>query len=172
VLAAHAAPVGAEDCPGADLMPTAADRPAVQAATLCLVNQERTSRGRAALRSQSQLAGVATVYSAQMVREGFFSHVSPEGDTLQDRVRATGYMRPAGVWALGENLAYATGDLATPRVVVSAWMHSAEHRANILQAQFDRVGVGVAPGYPYGDQDGATYALELGTRTLSRVAQR
>jgi uncharacterized protein YkwD len=153
-------------------MPTAADRPTVQAATLCLINQERTSRGRAALRSQSQLAGAATAYSAQMVREGFFSHVSPERETVEDRLRATGYLRPAWAWALGENLAYATGDLATPRVVVSAWMHSPDHRANILEAQFDRAGIGVAPGNPYGEPDGATYTLEFGTRTLSRAAQR
>ena len=51
-------------------------------------------------------------------------------------------------WSVGENLAWGTGVLATPRATVRAWMHSPDHRANLLDRRFADVGIGVAAGAP------------------------
>ena len=64
---------------------------------------------------------------------------------------------------LGENLAWGTGALATPRSIMQAWMNSAGHRQNILNREFREFGVGVAAGNPSArDGLGATYANEFG----------
>jgi uncharacterized protein YkwD len=155
-------------CPDADLLPAAEDLPQAEAGTLCLINAERALRSRSPLRSQSQLSQAANDFSAQMVRERFFAHTSPEGTTLRERIAATGYLRPAAVWALGENLAWGSGPLATPRNIVQAWMASPPHRANLLDPEFNRAGIGITAGLPDGTSHGATYTLDLGTRTLRR----
>ena len=83
-----------------------------------------------------------------MVRGRFFDHTSPGGSTMLARIRATSYLRDVASWSVGENLAWGTGVLATPRATVRAWMHSADHRANLLDRRFADVGIGVAAGAP------------------------
>jgi uncharacterized protein YkwD len=55
----------------------------------------------------------------------------------------------------GENLAWGTGALATPKGVVASWLASPEHRANLLRPMFRRVGIGELSGSFLG-YDGAT----------------
>jgi uncharacterized protein YkwD len=52
----------------------------------------------------------------------------------------------------GENIA---DGYSTPRALVSAWMHSAGHRANILSTHFHRLGVA-----GWVSTDGVTYATQ------------
>jgi uncharacterized protein YkwD len=155
-------------CANADVMPTAANGPQVRAATLCLINRERTSRGLRALRHDGQLRKVAQSYSREMVRRGFFAHVGQDGSTLAGRVRGrTTYLRSAARWSLGENLYWGSGGRATPYESVDGWMHSPGHRRNMLNAGFRDIGIGIAIGAPE-DVDGepaATYTTEFGTRT-------
>ena len=54
--------------------------------------------------------------------------------------------------AAGENIAYG---YETPGELVSAWMHSPLHRANILSRQFHRIGVS-----GWRATDGTTYATQ------------
>jgi uncharacterized protein YkwD len=158
--AAHAA-----DCAGADALPVLTPVSAAKAATLCLLNDERTSRGLAALRAQSTLEAAAQSYSQAMVAQGFFGHVSPSGETIVDRLAS--YVGATGTWATGENLAWGSGPLATPAAIVKGWMESAGHRANILDADFAEIGVGIAAGSPQGvlPAAAATYVTEFGSRT-------
>ena len=157
----------AADCSGADLMPDAQNIPAVSDATLCLINNERTSRGLKALKSSPHLHKAATNYSRLMVRENFFDHVSPGGSTLLSRVRrGTSYLRGARTFALGENIAWGSGEFATPRETVDNWMGSPGHRQNILNRRFRHIGVVVALGAPE-DSEGmpaATYTTDFGFR--------
>ena len=67
---------------------------------------------------------------------------------LLDRIRRAGYLRGARSWAVGENIAWGSGRLSTPRAIGRAWMNSPGHRANILRAEFAEVGVGVAYDAP------------------------
>jgi len=164
VLLAVPAAASASSCAGAALAPSAANAPAVHHATLCLLNEQRTSRGLSRLREQTSLGGVATTYARLMVRQRFFDHVSPGGSTMAERIKRTSYLDKTRGWSLGENLAWGSGSLASPAKIVDAWMHSAGHRANILDGGFREIGIGIALGSPSGGQ-GATYVNEFGSRS-------
>ena len=66
-----------------------------------------------------------------------FSHTRPDGGSFSTALTEAGvsYIRS------GENIAYGQ---TTPQQVVQAWMDSAGHRANILDAGFTHIGVGYA----------------------------
>ena len=168
-LAAPAIASAGTPCADADLMPAGASDDALREATLCLVNAERTSRGLKALLSNAHLRRAAQNYSRRMVRQRFFDHVCPSGSTLTSRVRgSTAYLRGARRFSLGENIAWGSGYLATPRQTVVAWMQTPGHRANILRGRFRHVGVGVAIGAPEDGEESsaATYTTAFGYRAL------
>lgn len=158
----------AAPCANADIMPGAANIASVKKATLCLLNAQRTSRGLSRLSPDHQLARAAQRYSATMVSQRFFGHVSPSGSTLSSRVRGgTSYLRGRiRSWSLGENLAWGSGARATPREIVRSWMNSPGHRRNILDRRFRQIGIGVATGAPdaVGGRPAATYTTNFGTR--------
>lgn len=164
-LAVAAPAARAADCPGADVLPSAATVTAVKAATLCLVNDERARQGIAPLAREATLDRAATVYSATMVVQRFFAHVTPAGQLLEQRLAP--YVDGSTVWDVGENLAWGEGALATPRAIVDGWMHSDAHRANILDGRFSEIGIGIVNGSPAGSapQGSATYTTEFGTRS-------
>jgi uncharacterized protein YkwD len=135
---------------------------AARSATLCLLNRERAIRGRRALRTDARLARAAQSHSDDMVSHRYFAHESRDGRGFGARIRHTGWMRHRRPYRLGENIAYGTGGQATPLAIVSAWMHSAGHRANILEPRFRRIGIGIAAGTPAGE-GGATYSTDFGS---------
>jgi uncharacterized protein YkwD len=149
-------------CPGADLVPSPENLPQIGAATLCLLNDERAGAGLRPVGEAAALTRPSLAYSAEMVSERFFAHVSPAGSTLVDRLVAAGYIARDGDWAVGENLAWGQGGLATPRSIVIAWMNSPGHRANILTGEFDEIGLGVVMGTPTDPSWGATYTTDFG----------
>jgi uncharacterized protein YkwD len=130
---------------------------------VCLINRLRREHGLRPLRSHPRLTRVAQAYSEQMVSGRFFSHTDRGGNTVSDRLRAQGYLAPGMSSTVGENLAWATGGLAAPTPVLHRWHGSPGHRAVIMRAGFEDVGVGVAPLAPSGSA-GATYTVVLGTR--------
>ena len=154
-------------CAAADAMPGQASADDLREATLCLMNAERTARGLGRLQAEPLLSRVASSYARQMVRGRFFDHTSPGGSTMLARIRATSYLHDVTSWSVGENLAWGSGSLATPRATVRAWMQSAEHRANLLDRHFADVGVGVAAGAPVALEPGelgGTYVTDFGRR--------
>ncbi|MEY2443389.1 MAG: hypothetical protein QOJ46_2815 [bacterium] len=149
-------------------MPASDNGATLRSATLCLVNAERTARGLVPLSSNAQLGKAAQNYSQAMVRERFFDHVSPNGSTLLSRVRrGTAYLRGARRYALGENIAWGSGEYASPQETVKGWMESPGHRANILNRRFRHIGVGIAQGAPEDAQGmpAATYTTDFGQRS-------
>jgi uncharacterized protein YkwD len=176
---AVAAPVALADdpaatdttCAGADLQPAAGNIDQVAQATLCLLNLERRVSSLPPLTEQSQLTQASSGYSADMVARQFFDHVSPDGKTLVDRLTAVGYLGSVDTWAAGENIAWGTGDLSTPRSIVQAWMNSPPHRENILDTTFREIGLGIAPGVPQQNAGtGATYTTDFGVREGASTA--
>jgi len=147
-----------------------ADGPTAQSSTvqlansaLCLVNQERTSRGLKPLKANRRLGKAARAHARDMNLRGYFSHDSQGGGSFADRIRKAGYV-PARVFpSLGEDLAWGSGTLGTPREIVAGWMNSPGHRANILDPTFREGGMGVAFGDPGAGADGTTYALDFGS---------
>lgn len=139
----------------------------MRAATRCLVNRERVSRGERALTSSPLLARAAQSHSESMAFGGYFAHVGPGGDTPMSRIRAAGYRFKAHVSiAVGENIAWGTGRLSTPRSIVAHWMASPEHRANILDPLFRSTAIGVSSHLPWslsGGQAGGIYTEDFGS---------
>jgi uncharacterized protein YkwD len=152
-------------CANTDLVPDAGNVAVVRAAVLCLHNRERTARGLPALKEHAKLREAAEGHSVSMIADSYFSHDSPGGEDMADRILGTGYARGQG-WSLGENIAWGTGDLATAGEIHRAWMRSAGHKANILRRQFREIGIGIALGAPVdtGGLDGATYTADFGVR--------
>ncbi|AGZ41081.1 CAP domain-containing protein [Actinoplanes friuliensis] len=101
------------------------------------VNEERRRARLGRLVAEPLLAVAARAHSDDMAQRGYFSHHSPEGTTAGDRVAVTGYQFAV----VGENIAWGQ---RTAREVMTAWMNSRGHKANILDAGFTRIGVGVA----------------------------
>jgi uncharacterized protein YkwD len=161
-LTLSASTAHAADCTGANVLPALASVPAAKDATLCLLNEERTSRGLLPLADQPVLETAAQTYAQAMVSHHFFDHVSPEGQTIDDRLAS--YVGPTGIWEIAENLAWGDGALATPASIVKQWMASPGHRDNILNAGYSEAGVGVSGGSPIGPLGAvsATYVTEFG----------
>jgi uncharacterized protein YkwD len=156
---AHAA----QECPNADVVPSAGNLAAIRGAILCLHNQVRAAHGLSQLGTDATLRRVAAGHSADMVGADYFEHTTPRGVTMVDRIKGSGYVRPNRSWLIGENLEWGTGSLATPRGAMKAWMNSPDHRANILQRGYRELGVGVALGTPRpGLASGATYTVDFG----------
>lgn len=104
-----------------------------------LVNEERTSRGIAALTLNSRLTELAVLKSRDMRDNNYFGHTSPTYGTPQQMLDRFGVS-----WrAYGENIA---AGQATPEEVMRVWMNSPGHRANILDPRFTDIGVGYVSG--------------------------
>jgi uncharacterized protein YkwD len=163
-----AAAQAAGTCENTDVAPTAENIDQVRGAVLCLLNEERSSRGLSTLTENSKLRVSAARHTTNMVQARFFEHTTPAGTTMVDRIRKAGYMRGADSWAVGENLAWGTGPLSTAAQIQASWMRSAGHRANILRAKYREIGIAIGLGVPVvlsAAQLGATYTTNFGVRS-------
>lgn len=104
-----------------------------------LVNQERAKAGLSALTSDSLLTTVAYDKAKDMAVNNYFSHTSPTYGSPFDMMTAYGVKYSYA----GENIA---AGQKTPQEVMTAWMNSAGHKANILSANFKKIGVGYYNG--------------------------
>jgi uncharacterized protein YkwD len=156
--------VGAGDaCANATLMPGTSNLATVADATLCLLNDARADRGLSTLRPNDRLRRAALGHGNDMVAHRYFAHVGRNGSQPAERIRAAGYLSAPGQWRIGENLAWGTGELATPQAIMNAWMNSPGHRANILQPAYREIGFGVLAGNPSSaGGGGATFVTEFG----------
>jgi len=153
-------------CTETEVTPEPANLAVVREAVLCLINQERASRGEQPLRTNAKLQAAAESHAVECVELDYFAHVSPSGETPVERIQATGYIpSPFDGYVLGENLAWGTYELGTPKAIVAAWIASPPHLANILEARYTETGIGVAAAVPVSRGEGApgaTYAQEFG----------
>jgi uncharacterized protein YkwD len=153
-------------CTETKLQPSGANLQRVRAAALCLINRERTSRGLGALAADAPLQHAAQGHSEDMAIGDYFEHDGRHGDTPLSRMRASGYIFSSHIgYAVGENIAWATLWMASPKAIVAGWMASPGHRANILDATFRDTGIGVSP-HPLASlargQAGAIYTQDFG----------
>jgi uncharacterized protein YkwD len=148
------------NCRGANRVPSAgAPTGPFAVSVLCVLNHERAKYGLRRLVMKPTLVQAATGHSQAMDAQGFFSHVSQDGESFVDRINATGYR----FRAVGENIGAGSNKLGTPRALVAGWMHSPPHRANILSRRFRQIGVGVAWGMPFGvDPHGVAVTTDFG----------
>lgn len=121
----------------ASMSPTTAE-----ARLLALVNSERATRGERPLAWDTTLCAAGRQHSREMADLGYFDHKSPiRGlETPADRWESSNHSTPAE-YTIGENLFFGS-------VADVAWSHrslmaSPDHRANILNGDFRRMGAGV-----------------------------
>lgn len=138
---------------------------AVQA-TLCVLNAARERHGVRPLRMNRRLSRAARRHARDMVRRNYFAHDSLGGATFVDRIRHSGYLRNAGAWFVGENIAWGSHHYSSPRSIGRMWMNSPGHRGNILNGRFRDIGIGLAFGAPVAGAGGpaTTYATDFGAR--------
>ncbi|GAA3766023.1 CAP domain-containing protein [Streptomyces chiangmaiensis] len=120
---------------------------AAAAAVLKLVNDERAKVGCSPVTPNGPLRKLAEAFSEDMAARSFFDHTDPSGKDPWDRAAGLGITDLGG-----ENIARGQ---ATAQEVVDAWMNSPGHRANILNCDFQTLGVGVhfGVGGPWWTQD-------------------
>ena len=110
-----------------------------------LVNEQRAQHGLAALSANWELSRVARYKSQDMVDNRYFSHTSPTYGSPFQMMKAFGISYRTA----GENIAHGQ---RTPQAVVTAWMNSSGHRANILNASYKQIGVGYVTNGHYWTQ--------------------
>lgn len=102
-----------------------------------LVNQQRAAAGCRPLTVDSRLTTAAQLHSEDQAAHQTMSHTGSDGSSLAERIDRAGYQ-----WrTIGENVAYGQ---TTPAQVMNDWMNSDGHRENILNCDFEDIGVGVA----------------------------
>lgn len=109
---------------------------------LDLVNQERAKIGVDPLVLNEPRTEVGGAHSKDMFERGYFSHYSPEGEDVGDRLQNAGISYSIA----GENLALAP----SIQRAHEGLMNSPGHKRNILDPAFRRVGIGVIDGGVYG----------------------
>jgi uncharacterized protein YkwD len=152
-------------CANTLLTPTQQNARLIRSATLCLINRERRDHGERPLRGNRRLRHAAQTHTESMAFGNYFEHVGPRGQTPLTRMRDAGYISSRVGFEVGENIAWGTLTLSTPRAIVAAWMASPPHRANILDPRYRETGIGVSPHAPASlahGQAGAVYTQDFG----------
>ena len=109
---------------------------------LSKVNEERKKLAIPELIWESSLVPVARNHAKDMWNRSYFSHYSPEGKDVGDRLNGAGIKYNFA----GENLALAP----TLGTAHTGLMNSKGHRENILEVRFKRIGIGVIDNGVYG----------------------
>lgn len=110
---------------------------------LKLVNQERSKQGLKALILDPKLNNVAQLKAEDMKNKNYFDHNSPTYGSPFDLMRSQG----VSYRTAGENIA---AGQQSAQDVMNSWMNSSGHRANILNGNYTKLGVGFASGGRYG----------------------
>jgi uncharacterized protein YkwD len=134
---------------------------------LTQLNQVRASHGLAALRISATLTGAARAHSQQMAADGYFAHDSADGSPFWKRVKQFYSSSPWQYWSVGENLLWSSPDVS-PSQAIKLWLHSPEHRKNMLAQRWREIGVSAvhvaaAPGV-YGGRDVTIVTTDFGVR--------
>jgi len=107
-----------------------------------LVNAVRAKNGFSPLSANTRLAKVARLKASDMIKNNYFNHNSPTYGSPFDMMKQFGISYSYA----GENLAGAN----TVEIAHNNLMNSSGHRANILNAGYKQIGIGVVNGGPYG----------------------
>ncbi|MGY6706479.1 CAP domain-containing protein [Roseinatronobacter sp.] len=106
------------------------------------LNRERDRAGMARVTLSPELTRIAQDHACDMSRRGYFSHDSPDGAGMMDRLANA---QIQGICRAAENIAKGQRDVPH---VMRVWLQSSGHRRNILDQRLTLVGFGRAPG-PY-----------------------
>lgn len=117
------------------------------------VNAERAERGLALVEWDEELAAVARSWSAEMARTGQLRHQDIGALLARDDL--------SDLQGIGENVFQATGPVPAG-TIHAGWMRSDDHRVNVVNPGWNRLGVGV-----HCAEDGSVWATQEFGRTTS-----
>lgn len=109
------------------------------------INRERAANGLPPLRWDESLAAAARQHAEAMAAQNAISHVLPGEPSLPARATRAG----AHFSWLSENVAAGPNT----EIISQQWMHSPNHRANLLDADMDTIGAGAA------ERNGVVFAV-------------
>jgi len=124
-------------------------------------NANRTKRSVSAVVWDPNVADRARAHSEYMVAHGYTRHAEPKGIPLEERytlvcsvdgenVATVLYDRETRSWASGQLITLRTEE-AVARELVAEWLKSYGHHQNMMNARWERIGVGVAINRSSGD---------------------
>ena len=105
---------------------------------LRLVNEERAKEGLSPMTTNDTINEAAKVRAGEL--QELFDHTRPDGSRCFTALNEMG----VSYWTAGENIA---SGASSPESVMDMWMNSEGHRANILNENFDTIGVGRVGNY-------------------------
>ena len=123
---------------------------ALESGVLKQLNGIRAQYGLVPVKLNTRLSDAAQQHSREMAADGYFEHTSADGTAFWKRIGRWYGSNGFGYWSVGENLLWSSPDVDATKAL-DLWMHSPEHRANILAARWREIGisavhVGTAPG--------------------------
>lgn len=130
---------------------------------LRFTNQQRQAAGANQLEIDEKLQAAADAKARNMFEEDYWSHATPDGVEPWAFIEETGYSYSHA----GENLAK---NFRTSSGVVQGWMNSPGHRDNLLNEDYDEIGVAVRNGILEGEETTlvvAMYGQEATTATTA-----
>ena len=110
---------------------------ATAAEILRLTNEQRAAHGISAVRSNNPALNAAAQLRAREAAS-YWSHTRPDGSNWSTVLAQFNFI---GYRSASENLAFTS--VNNPQNAINIWMNSPEHRANLLDASHDLVGIGV-----------------------------
>jgi uncharacterized protein YkwD len=107
---------------------------------LALINSRRQNLGIEPLQLNEQLSKAASAKTQDMIKNNYFSHISPVDNTKwSDFIDESNYVYAEA----GENLA---NGFDNANEMVESWMNSQSHRENIVNTSFSETGFGLGYG--------------------------
>lgn len=117
-------------------------------------NVERARGQEADLALNKSLSQAAQEKANDMVQRDYWSHNAPDGTTPWSFVESNGYEYQAA----GENLAFG---FMNSQQVITGWMNSPEHRANVLNRNYQEIGIGITESLNFQGKGPATVVVAL-----------
>ena len=137
------------------------DSTAVQEQAMrCMTNFARKHDGLGRLGNAAALDTSATRKSADILRCDNFSHFACDRPFTYWMQRS-GYLA-ARCWRAGENIAWGTMSQGTVRSIFVAWLHSPEHRANML-GRYSQIGIALSVGSLEGNSEAHVWTQDFGS---------
>ena len=115
----------------------------LESGVLQQLNAIRVEHHLVPLKLSSRLTVASRQHSTEMGEDGYFDHSSHDGTAFWKRIDHWYSQTGFRYWSVGENLLWSSPNV-DPSRALDLWMHSPEHRANILAPQWREIGVSAA----------------------------
>jgi len=154
---------GVTQCGKASVPATNSSVRELRGSVRCLINEERAVHGFGKLVRNEALKIASQRHAKTMVATACLAHRCPDEDDLETRLERAGYFDGAKSWRYAEN----TGCGASAEAMVENWLDTLYHRVNILDSDFNDIGIGISQKRVAGccDKGYATFAVVFGDRT-------